>query len=432
VSEQAPATPGIDADELARRSGCPPAWVHRLVELGVLSARPGPAPNAGRGSVPVREGPEAPFSTTDTHLVRLLLACDRAGIRPEAVAEAVAAGRLSFAWLEGQPWALGDAQPRTWAELCAELGLDPGRMQRLYQAAGFPRPALDAPPRERDGDIVAGLAAGQGLGLEEAVAARITRAYGENLRRLTQAEAQFYHAYVEGPLLASGLDERAMRELAAQLSSQLVPVVDRMVLAIYHRHQERYMIDDLVQHIEAACDPDGQARRSAADPAMCFLDLVGYTRLTEELGDAAAARLVVDLADVAQQVAAEYAGEPVKWLGDGVMFHFPDPGPAVVAALDLVAAVPEVGLPPAHVGLHTGPVVFQDGDAFGRTVNLAARIAARAGADQVLVSDQVVAAAAAVEGLRFEPVGLAALKGVTDPVALHQALPAGRDGGGRS
>jgi adenylate cyclase len=414
MSEQSTVTGGFGAAELARRSGCPPAWVDRLIELGVLGERDGPAP----------------FTTADTYLVRLLLACDRAGIPIEAVAEAVAAGRLSFAWLEGQPWSVGDAQQRTWTQLCDQRGLDTGRLQRLYQAAGLPRPALDAPPRERDTDIVAGLAAGQGLGLDEAVAARVTRVYGENLRRLAQAEAQFYHAYVEGPLLASGLDERAMRELATQLSSQMVPVVERMLLALYARHQERYMIDDLVQHIEAACDDDALdgARRSAADSAMCFLDLVGYTRLTEELGDAAAARLVVDLADVAQQVAAEYGGEPVKWLGDGVMFHFPEPGPAVVAALDLVSAVPEVGLPPAHVGLHAGPVVFQDGDVFGRTVNLAARIAARAGADQVLVSDEVVEAASSTKGLRFQPVGTAELKGVVAPVALHQAFGDGPGG----
>ena len=402
---------GLGTADLARWAGATIEQVERLERLGILTP----------------QDQDGPWRKGDVHLVRLVLACDRAGITAEAIGAAVAAGRLSFAWLEGQPWAVGDSQATTWAALAEGVGLDPERMQRLYQAAGLPRPSLDAPPRERDADIVAGLAAGQGLGLEEPVAARITRVYGENLRRLAQAEAQFYHAYIEGPLLASGLDERAMRELATQMSLHLVPVIERLLLGVYYRHQERYMIDDLVQHIEAACEDSARPRRSATDPAMCFLDLVGYTRLTEELGDAAAARLVVDLADVAQQVAAEYGGEPVKWLGDGVMFHFPAPGPAVVAALDLVAAVPEVGLPPAHVGLHAGPVVFQDGDVFGRTVNLAARVAARAGADQVLVTAEVVEAAAGA-GLRFEPVGAAELKGVAKPVELFQALPEGREG----
>jgi adenylate cyclase len=153
---------------------------------------------------------------------------------------------------------------------------------------------------------------------------------------------------------------------------------------------------------------------------MCFLDLAGYTRLTEEHGDRAAAALASSLADLVEQVSLPHGGQPVKWLGDGVMFHFKHPGQAVVAALEMVERTPQAGLPPAHVGLHAGPVVFQDGDYFGRTVNLAARIAAHAGPGQVLVSDQVVAECP--DGpVAFEPIGRVPLKGVTDPVPLHRA-----------
>jgi adenylate cyclase len=153
---------------------------------------------------------------------------------------------------------------------------------------------------------------------------------------------------------------------------------------------------------------------------MCFLDLVGYTRLTEERGDRAAAALVSSLAGLVEQVSLPHGGQPVKWLGDGVMFHFRLPGQAVVAALEMVEQTPLAGLPEAHVGLHAGPVVFQDGDYFGRTVNLASRIAAHAGPDQVLVSDEVVAECG--DGaVAFEPIGPVSLKGVTDPVPLHRA-----------
>ena len=65
----------------------------------------------------------------------------------------------------------------------------------------------------------------------------------------------------------------------------------------------------------------------------------------------------------------------MKWLGDGVMVYFRDPGSGVVAALELVDGVASAGLPPAHVGLHAGPVLFQQGDYYGGTVNLASRIA---------------------------------------------------------
>src|SRR5207344_2778587 len=90
-------------------------------------------------------------------------------------------------------------------------------------------------------------------------------------------------------------------------------------------------------------------------------------RLTQERGDAAAADLATTLARLVERTSVRHGGRPVKWLGDGVMFFFPSPGPGVVAALDMVAGVAEAGLPPAHVGLHAGPVIFQEGDYYGQT-----------------------------------------------------------------
>jgi len=111
---------------------------------------------------------------------------------------------------------------------------------------------------------------------------------------------------------------------------------------------------------------------------------------------------------------------PVKWLGDGVMSWFREPGGAVLAALGMVAEVPRAGLPPAHVGVAAGPVVVQGGDYFGRTVNLAARIAAHAGAGQVLVSESV-ARSASPPGVTFVDRGELALKGIARPVRLLEA-----------
>jgi adenylate cyclase len=119
----------------------------------------------------------------------------------------------------------------------------------------------------------------------------------------------------------------------------------------------------------------------------------------------------------------EHAGVPVKWLGDGVMVHYRDPAGAVLSALGLVAQLPEAGLPPAHVGVAAGPVVVQGGDYYGRTVNLAARIAAHAAAGQVLVS-QSVASSASPEGVSFVELEELRLEGFTRPVRLLQACRA--------
>ena len=101
------------------------------------------------------------------------------------------------------------------------------------------------------------------------------------------------------------------------------------------------------------------------------------------------------------------------------MCHFPDPGASILAALEMVELAPSTGLPPAHIGLHAGPVVARDSDYFGRTVNVAARVAAYAGPDQVLVTDDVVTVATP-EGVRFESIGRVPLKGIASPVGLNR------------
>jgi adenylate cyclase len=110
----------------------------------------------------------------------------------------------------------------------------------------------------------------------------------------------------------------------------------------------------------------------------------------------------------------------VKWLGDGVMFYFREPAAAVLAALDMVEVVGRQGLPPAHVGIHAGPVIFQEGDYFGRTVNLAARIGEYARTGEVLVSQEVVDAADRGP-VTFTEVGPVELKGVSGPLRLYTA-----------
>jgi len=390
----------LSGAELAGRARVAPAMIDRLVELGILTPGDG----------------EAPYRLGDVRRVRLADACERAGLSLDGIAAAIAAGRLSFAFLDLVSIAGRPLTETTYEQLCAEQGLAMALVQRIHEASGLGRPQPGDPIHPLDRDLLGSAQIGRMLGLEDGVLIRVARVYGENLRRIAQAEPGFYHDHVEGPLLASGMDERQMRENASQVSDQLAGIVQRMLVALYVRHQERYTIDHLVEHIEAVVTEV----RPQRPPAMCFLDLAGYTRLTEDRGDRAAAALATSLADLVEQVSLPRGGQPVKWLGDGVMFHFRQPGQAVVAALEMVARTPLAGLPPAHVGLHAGPVVFQDGDYFGRTVNLAARIAGHAGPGQVLVSDQVVAEC--TDGaVTFEPIGPVPLKGVADPVPLHRA-----------
>jgi adenylate cyclase len=145
----------------------------------------------------------------------------------------------------------------------------------------------------------------------------------------------------------------------------------------------------------------------------------GPARLTYERSDEAAADLAERLGTLVTRSTLESGGRPVKWRGDGVMVYFRDPGSGVVAALHLVDGVASAGLPPAHVGLHAGPVLVQQGDYYGRTVNLASRIAEYARPGEVLVTQEVVDASAGVD-VTFTEIGPVELKGISG-VRLHAA-----------
>jgi adenylate cyclase len=200
-------------------------------------------------------------------------------------------------------------------------------------------------------------------------------------------------------------------------------LTERAVIAMYHLQQARAWTGDIIEGLEAQLAAAGLHSRLDRPPAMCFLDITGYTRLTQERGDAAAAELAATLGQIVQRESIAHGGRPVKWLGDGVMLHFPDPARAVVGALQLVQAVADGGLPPAHVGLHAGSVIFQGGDYYGSTVNLASRIADRAGPGQVFVSQSVVDHAADAP-VRFIDVGRFKLKGVAEPIPRFEVARA--------
>jgi adenylate cyclase len=105
------------------------------------------------------------------------------------------------------------------------------------------------------------------------------------------------------------------------------------------------------------------------------------------------------------------------------MFHFTDPGSAILSGLDLVEQTERETSVPARVGINAGAVIAQEGDYFGRTVNIAARIADYASPHEVLVSE-AAKQEAGVEQVEFELIGDVLLKGVSQAVRLHRAVRA--------
>ena len=226
------------------------------------------------------------------------------------------------------------------------------------------------------------------------------------------------------PLFRSGAEAAQIGRLTSAFAAKLSAVDDLALLALYHGRQSEAWLQNIFEGLEVVLASAGLHSRLEHPPAICFLDLSGYTRLTEQHGDQAAADTASRLGRLVERTSGRYGGRPIKWLGDGVMFHFRSAGPAVLSALEMIEGAAGAGLPPAHAGLHAGPVLFQEGDYFGRTVNATARIADYARPGELLVSQEVVdAAGGAVPGVRFAQIGPVELKGLAAPLALYVVQP---------
>jgi adenylate cyclase len=395
---------GYSRQEVAQRAGVDPDYVDRLVELGILT------PDATHA-----------FSPGDALRARWLQSLQRAGVPLEGLAAAVRDGALSFSFLDVAAYdRFTGLSGTTFEQLSARTGIPLELLMVLREAFGFAEPRPEDHVHDNELSVVPLIQLQLSKGFRPMVIERWLRVYGDSLRRIAETEAAWWNSEVEMALLASGMTEGEMLQAQADLGSQMTPLIDQALLAIYHGQQEHTWSQVFVEHVESALEAAGLHRRLDRPPAMCFLDLTGYTRLTEERGDEAAADLAARLARLVRRSSQEHDGTPVKRPGDGVMFYFREPGAAVLAALEMVEVVGSHGLPPAHVGIHAGPVIFQEGDYFGRTVNLAARIAEYARPGEVLVSQEVVDAAKGGP-VTFTEIGPVELKGVPGTLRLHIA-----------
>jgi class 3 adenylate cyclase len=388
--------------EAAERAGVEPSYLDQLVELGILA-------------------PADPQRLSEGDVRRILVAksLEDAEMPLDRIGDAIRDGTVSLDFLDAAAFErFASLADETFQQASDRTGIPLDLLMYLREAMGSAPPSPDDRLREDEMAIVPFLELQIRSGFRPSAIERLLRVHGESTRRMSEAEAAWWTSEVTDPALAAG---KGINEVAsADFSDQITPLTDQAVIAMFHAQQSRGWTGNIIAGLEQILENAGIRSRQERPPAICFLDITGYTRLTEEHGDEAAAQLASTLARIVQRASVQHGGKPIKWLGDGVMFYFRDPGPAVRAALEMVESVADAGLPPAHVGLHSGPVLFQEGDYFGRTVNLSSRISDYAPPGEVLVT-QAVADAPQEPGTAFTDVGPVELKGVSEPVHLLRA-----------
>jgi adenylate cyclase len=391
--------------ELAESAGVSASFVDRLVDLGILAA-------AEDGS----------FSDADVYRVRFVESSDRGGLSVEAIARAIHEGRFSLAFLDGTQFRWASLSAQTYAEVADQVGVPLEFVLAFEEALGKVRPAPNDPaPSDLEALLEAPRVAIDAGVIDDRTHLRLIGVYADALRRIAETEGDVFHRLIEVPRLEAGMSHGEMLEVVNPIGAELTPGMEKLVLGIYRRQQERVWTDDGVQHMESAIEAMGLYERPERPTAFAFLDLTGYTRLTEERGDEAAAELAADLTQLVQGEVGRRDGKSIKWLGDGVMSSFRDPAAAVLSTIEVSRRTGEVGLPPAHAGIAVGPVIFQDGDYYGRTVNLASRLAGLAEPGQTLVDADVVRLVGERDDIDFHSLGDVPVKGMASSIEVFEA-----------
>jgi adenylate cyclase len=388
----------LTLDELAQRLGLEPDHVRRLADAGSIA-----------------HTTDGGYDEGDVHRVRLLSAFEAAGVPMDALVAAYTSGDLTFDFYDELHPSVGEVSTRPYAAFAASLGDGARQLPGLFVAFGIaePDPGTRLPVDEER--MLAELVATVDATGRADLVLRAIRIAGEGARRSADASLSAYAealGWFDAELGSLTLQEFMERRLRpwAQLARQMAPLSGWLA----GRHLTRAIDEYSVQETEDVLEREGYvAPREEAPPAVAFVDLTGFTRLTLERGDEFGATLAIRLGEVAAEATRPHGGRVVKLLGDGVLIRFDGLAAAVDGVLDLLVALPAAGLPTGHAGVTSGPIVARDGDGFGRTVNLAARLSDVA-ADGVLLIPATLADGLDGGGLALAPAGTHPVQGVGD------------------
>lgn len=317
-------------------------------------------------------------------------------------------GRLTFGYVDS--FFTEKKLGITFRQAAEQNGVDPETIRRLMAAVGL-RHTLDERPTEDEYEMIQGAAMLLNVGFPRDMMFQLARVYGMAIQRIADAQVHLFHLHMHEPMIRSkALKGKEMSEALTNVAAVVVPQATRFMDMLQKRYMQKVTEQTIVNMVDGDLHSRNFGRLSVA---IAFVDLVGYTEMTEEYGDEMAADIVDQFIESVYDTVPEGA-RVLKVIGDGVMVVAPKPKDLVDWVLDLRSSHGQATK--VRSGIHYGEITYREGDYYGREVNQASRIADAAEPDQVLIT--AVVSERIGDHYSKESIGTVALKGVAEPVEL--------------
>jgi adenylate cyclase len=400
------------ADETAEHTG--------ELKLAQVAARAGVSQDTVRrwvikGLVPGYHALPSSWTPAAAAYVRVVARLRARGHSLEQIKRASDNGQLAVGPIENL---LSYSGPRRSLRQAARVsGLDPALIERVYATWGLGT-LLAEGVSDEDLQMLKYAAAVLEAGLPLPAFLQLMRVYGQAVAQIADAEVRLIHLYVHEPLMRADVPNEEIADEMEGLTREVLPFAAPFMNYLHGRLLAHFVEQDMIGHMEADLGVDA-LDEGRVRVAIAFADIAGYARLTVERGDEAALSTVERFVEAVAQTLPIDA-RVIKMLGDEVMVVGSDAASLTAWAVELQARIaPED--PRARIGIHYGEALYRDGDYYGREVNQAARVVARAGGGEVLVTRPVVESATGVDGLDFDRIGEVRLKGFSEPTELFTA-----------
>lgn len=288
------------------------------------------------------------------------------------------------------------------------------------EAAGFGDASSLA--TEEDVATLQGLAFALASGFPEDALLQMVRVYADALGRVADAESRLFHFYVHARLRAEGLSGRELTDSTHAASEELRALMEPTILYFHGKALARSLEHDVVLHAaeESGLLPPSDVT-GQLDASVVFVDLASFTSLTESMGDVTATELLSRFSQLVRRAVNHCDGRVVKQIGDAFMLVFPDATSAFRGALEIQQrAQDEPQFLGTRLGVHCGAVLYREGDYFGATVNVAARITAEASRNQIVVTGAARESGTPLPHTELVPLGSFKLKGLSEAVELFE------------